>query len=302
MTHARGKACSRESLAAMSGTDWMAVGAVMTGIGAAATAVAAGYTAWMAHRTNQLAVKTNDVANETKRVADAALDALAQDSQLLEISNRQAESAVRQAGFAESQLELARRSLIAASTPLLAPCPIVESSEMPPPVEPGSSSLRQSLLGEEGVSVVLPKSARLVIRKTNYPGRWERLPSDSNELAVIVALRNVGLGPAVVESAELVMERRRFRRTLQGLTAGVPAVGERLYVTFRMPANSTYLAAMRDTQTGLTLTVRYRPPSATERHWTRVSYWPEANQRGRFAAEDGWLVVTQFEVGPRPEE
>lgn len=301
MSHVYGESFRPGSLT-VAGTDWLAVGAIMTGVGALATAVAAAFTAWMAHRTSEMASKTNDVAIETKRLADAANTALQQDTDLLKVARDQAGSAATQAQFAQSQLELARQSLIAASTPLLAPCPIVEPSEMPPPKEPGYSSVQQSLLGEEGIPVVLPNSTKLVIRKTDYPGRWELLRGDNAELGLIVALRNIGLGPAVIESAELMLERGRVHRSLQGLTASVPAVGERFYVTFRMPASRTYLPAFRDGQTRLTLTVRYRPPSAAERRWTAVSYWPEPNARRGFAAEDGWLLYSRFEVGPRPEE
>jgi hypothetical protein len=222
---------------------------------------------------------------------------------LLEVTRVQAASAAMQAQFAERQLELARRSLIAASTPLLIPCPIVDSDLMPPTPIPGYTSMERSLMGEEGVAVVLPNETKLVIKKTDYPGRWERLPGDSDiaELGLIVAFRNVGLGPAVIDDADLAVERGRAHRPLRGLsTSSVPVVGEKFFVTFRIPANRTFLPALRNAHTKLRLTVRYHPPSAAEHRWTAVSYWPEPNTRRGRAAEDGWLLYSQFEVGPPP--
>jgi hypothetical protein len=158
-------------------------------------------------------------------------------------------------------------------------------------------------MSEDGVPVVLPNDTKLVIKKTDYPGRWEWLRGDGAELGLIVALRNVGLGPAVIENAELVVERGRARRPLLGLIiTSVPVVDEKFFVTFRMPANRTFLPALRDSQTKLTLTVRYHPPSAAEHQWTTVVYWPEPNTRRGHAATDGWLLYKQFEVGPPPEE
>ena len=282
-----------------------------TAVAAAATAVAAGFTGFMAFRTKSLASETKkmaqqtrNMADQTKIVADAATSALQQDQELLRITRQQAAAVMEQASAARQQVELmndqvrvAQQSLLASSTPIMSPCDITERDELPPP---DYHSIERTIYGPDSLKVILPGNISMDIEKTAYPGRWAVVGPHGDELAVIVALRNVGLGPAILESADLAIQRNASHLNLTGLATGVPAVGEKAYVTFRTRATGRALTLMRHTDTKAALTVKYRSPAAAEPRWTTVTYWPTF-QTGQPLRDihKGWLYYGSFEIGPK---
>ena len=273
-------------------TDWTAIGALATGGAAIATALAAVCTWWMASKTRAMADKTSEMAS-------TAANALNQDAELLDVSRRQVGAALAQARAAERQVNLmseqirvAQQTLIAASTPLLVPCSIVDSDKMPPS-RVGYD--KPPLAQEDGVPLVLPGNESLFIRLTDYPGRWQRAGGD---LAIVVALRNVGRGPAILECAELAIPGRK--RSLIGLANGMPIPDGKVYVTFRVAVSNDLLRLMKSRKTTLKLSVTYSSPVVSSKQWIEVPYWPVPRAQVLPGNEEGWLQHGAFKVGPEP--
>jgi hypothetical protein len=240
--------------------NWMAVAAVATAAGAAATAGAAAFTANMASKTRQAVQQTKELIGAANAQADA--------------SSRQADAAQRQVEYMAAQVQATERAMIAQHTPVLAPAFF------------GGLAEERSLGRNENASFTLTNGEIFDLRFSalDTPGhvqsrvRYERRRPD---LSFIFCLRNVGVGPGVIEDAKMkVIQRNKDLLTVNGFVDDVPAVNRRVLATFRSRdgrkmSQSEHVAlvhTLQGTSGRVELSLRYRSPSSMQRRLTTVTY------------------------------
>lgn len=240
--------------------NWTAVAAVATAFSAMATAIAAGFTASMAHRTRQAVDQTKDLISAAQTQAAAG--------------KTQADAAKEQVVLAEAQVHAAEAAMVAMHTPVLAPSFL------------GGLAEERSLGKGAALSVTLQGGEILDLRfqSLDVSGHVQsrvRFDRRRPELVFICCLRNVGLGPAVVEEAQLlVTQRNRHLLTMQGLADNAPVINDRVLVSFRsrearkmrQHEYAVFVTALQVASSRVVLSLRYRSPASRELRSTTASY------------------------------
>jgi hypothetical protein len=246
--------------------NWVEVSAVATAFGALATASAAAFTANMARRTRQaveqtkgLVLAAEDQAGAMKTQAEAAKDQV-----------RFAEAQVR---VTEAQVRVTEASMIAMSSPVLAPAFFGGLAE-------------ERSLGQGALSVTLRGGEILDLRFTaiDTPGYVQsrvRFEQRRPDLAFVFCLRNDGLGPALIETARLIVTPRNGSRlTVAGFADNTPATGKRVLVAFRSrdglkmsrPEHINFVDSLPSASTRIELFVQYQALATKQLRSTNVKY------------------------------
>ena len=265
--------------------NWTAVAAVATAFSALATATAAAFTASMAHRTRQAVDQTKDLISAAKTQATAGMT--------------QAEEAKKQVVLAQAQVQATEAAMVAMHTPVLAPSFF------------GGLSKERSL---GALSATLPGGEILDLRfsSLDVSGHVQscvRSERRRHDLAFICCLRNVGLGPAVVEGAQLLIAQRKHNLfTMPGHADNAPIINDRVLVSFRLrearkmrlSEYEEFVAGLAGADSRISLSLRYRSPSSGELGSTTASYRCSIISSDPFDVV-GALSVESFETaGTRP--
>jgi len=239
--------------------NWIEVGSIATAISALATSAAAAFTANMARRTRQ-------AVQQTKHLIDAA-------NTQAHASTTQADAAQKQVALAEDQVRATQIAMVAMHTPVLAPAFLG-----------GLAELRS--LGSGGLSVTLPGGEIVDLRFDSIDASGHvqsliRRDRQRPELVFVFCLRNVGLGPAVVEDARLLISQKdQIVLDVKGLADDVPAVDKRVLISFRSAevrrlAQARHVALVRalaSPATQIIMSITYKSPSSKQRRLTIASY------------------------------
>ena len=146
-----------------------------TGLAAIATAIAAGFTAYM--------------AKQTKKSAKAAEDSVLQTAQELKTLKTQTELLAQQTSAITVQARLAQLALTRGDRPLLIPVAWEEQATLAS-AKPGTSSSIVTLRAFDGLTMEWQAHVR---------GSWVLpMPSGNLDVWVIIEMRNVGTGLAIV--------------------------------------------------------------------------------------------------------
>ena len=159
--------------------NWTVLAAIATAGAAVATSIAAGFTAWMASATRKM-------AKATQQAADASVEAINLTKQELQLLEAQTAATVEQA-------RVARLVITQTLTPLLVP------------VVP--STTRNSFDRRSDIPYVKVRSIDGTTRGLPANATFSRLmfgePSEPPAFWILVDMKNVGSGPAVVSSQVL---------------------------------------------------------------------------------------------------
>lgn len=263
--------------------NWVAVGAVATAVSAAATAAAAAFTARMAGKTKKAVEQTGDLIDAAQTQAAAG--------------KTQAEAAKKQVELAQAQVKATEAAMVAMHTPVLAPSFL------------GGLAEERSLGTNASPSVTLRGGEVVDLRSwsldvTGHVQSRIRGVRRQPELVFVCCLRNVGLGPAEVEKAQLLISlRNRNLLTVQGLADNAPVINDRVLVSFRSRDGRkmrqsdfvTFVESLTSPGSTIILSLHYRSPSSRERRSTNVTYRFSAYKDDPFDLV-GALLVESFET------
>jgi hypothetical protein len=266
------------------GINWTAFAALATGASAVATSLAAIFTARMAGKTKQSVEQTKELVTAARTQADA--------------SKTQADAAEVQVDLARDQVRVTEVAMLAMYTPVLAPSFFGGIEE-----ERG--------LDPDGIYVTLAGGEGMVFRfrSVDVSGHVQsRVRYDDRHPDVVFTFcfRNVGVGPAVIENARLLISggRRNLLNTTGFADLNVPIVDRRVMVSFRSGAKGSKLSqgghmalveGIDKADCRITVSLNYRSPSSNERRATAVTYRYRSASSTPFDVL-GAMLVESFET------
>ncbi|HEY6277753.1 MAG TPA: hypothetical protein VIX86_15630 [Streptosporangiaceae bacterium] len=236
----------------------------------------------MAGKTKQAVAETRDLISAAQTQATAL--------------QTQAQAANKQVELAQAQVKATEAAMVAMHTPVLAPSflgGLAEERSL------GGAALSATLRGGDVLDLRFAS-----IDVTGHVQSFIRLERRRPELVFVCCLRNVGLGPAVVEQARLLITQgNRELLAIDGLADNAPVVNDRVLVTFRSRDGRkmrqsefvAFVAALADAGSRAGLSLQYRSPSSRELRSTTVSYRVSADGSDPFNVV-GALLVESFET------